>query len=98
MENRDMEKVRIILALSPCVLRQSLADLIERGHVMEVSCPTANPLDVLLVVRSNRAHVAIIALPAGGEMPGICSHLLAEHPDLAVVAVSEQADQFVLYR
>jgi hypothetical protein len=47
---------------------------------------------VKLLVGANQADVVILPQPDSGEIPGICSHLLAEYPDLRVVVLSITGD------
>ena len=54
-------------------------------------------IDVLLALGSTRAEVVLIDLPASEEDPGLCSHLLAEYPEVKVVAVSSGGETSIVY-
>jgi len=56
-----------------------------------------DPLEVLLAVRRTEADVVVTTLPSSRE-PGISSHLLAEYPQLVVVALDPEGHRAILYR
>ena len=79
------------------MLRELLKDLICRQSDMEVVGEALDPLDVLYAVRKTEADVVVTTLPKSGE-PGISSHLLAEYPDLLVLALAPDGSDATLYR
>ena len=64
---------------------------------MEIVGVATDTIDVLLKVGDTHANVVAIDLPWNGKDSGLCSHLLAEYPELKIVAVSEKGDTVVLY-
>ena len=64
---------------------------------LEIVGEVIHPIDVLLELGSTQAEVVVIDLPTSGEDPGLCSHLLAEYPEVKVVAVSPGGDTSVVY-
>ena len=79
------------------MLRELLRGLIIRQGDMRVVGEAVDPLEVLYLARKTEADVVITTLPDSGE-PGISSHLLAESPDLVVVALAPDGNQAMLYR
>jgi len=79
------------------MLRELLKDLICRQTDMEVVGEALDPLEVLYAVRKTEADVVVTTLPKSGE-PGISSHLLAEYPQLLVLALAPDGSDATLYR
>jgi len=80
------------------MLRELLRSLIQRQADMEVMGEVLDPVELLLAVDETQADVVVVDLPESGEEPGICSHLLAEYPQLLVLALSPGRDRAILYR
>jgi DNA-binding NarL/FixJ family response regulator len=72
------------------------ARLMQDPHI-EIVGEATNNVEILLNVGCTRAEVAAIDLPLSGEESGLCSHLLAEYPDVKVFALSEGGDRVVIY-
>jgi hypothetical protein len=89
-EDITVAPIRVILALGPTILQRLLRDLIEREEGVEVVDETDDPVDLLMAVRRTEANVVLIAWPKSGEMPGICTHLLLEFPELLVIGLPEK--------
>ena len=64
---------------------------------LEIVGEVIHPIDVLLELGSTQAEVVVIDLPTSGEDPGLCSHLLAESPEVKVVAVSTGGETSIVY-
>ena len=79
------------------MLRELLKDLICRQGDMEVVGEALDPLEVLYAVRKTEADVVVTTLPESGEA-GISSHLLAEYPELLVLALAPDGSDAMLYR
>jgi len=93
-----VDKVRVLLANRPKMLRDLLHRSIDAQPDMEVVGEETDPVELLLRVRETETDVVVVTLPGSGEDPGICSHLLFEYPALLVLAVSDKRDLAVLYR
>ncbi|MFQ5881375.1 MAG: hypothetical protein ACE5I9_02720 [Candidatus Methylomirabilales bacterium] len=61
--------------------------MIERQDDMEVVGEVLHPVDLLVAVRETEADVLILALK-NSEEPGLCSHLLTEHPNLTILGLT----------
>jgi hypothetical protein len=57
-----------------------------------------DPIDLLSAVGEMQAEVVVVTLPDSGEMPGICSHLLYEYPQLLILALSSTRSRAYVYR
>lgn len=51
-----------------------------------------------MAVAETMADAVILDLPDGGSDPGICSHLLAEFPQLVILALPLQQDELIVYK
>ena len=94
---RFVYEIKVLLANSPRMLRESLKELIQRQDDMEVVGEVLDPLEVLLSVNEYDADVVVVSLPETLEDPGICSHLLVEYPRLVILALSAGCEEAVLY-
>ncbi len=94
---RDWAKLKILLANRPKMLRELLRELIGGQGDMQVVGEALDPLEILYAVRKTEADVVVTTLPATGE-PAITSHLLAEYPDVLVLALAPDGGRAVLYR
>ncbi len=70
------------------MLCDTLSDLLRRQEGIEVVGQAARPLDVLVAVEKARANVVLLTFPQFPELPGLCSHLFAEFPEVVVVGIS----------
>lgn len=92
-----MSTLKVLLANRPKMLRELLRDLVCQQPDMDVVGEALDPLEVLYSVRKTEADIVVTTLPRSGE-PGISSHLLAEFPELLVLALAPAGDRATLYR
>ena len=93
-----MDNVKVLLANRPRMLRQSLRAVLERHAGIEVETVEPDPVEILSAVDRTSADVVIVTLPESGEAPGITSHLLAQYPQLLVVALSAVEQHAAIFR
>lgn len=90
------------------------ADLARQEEVQFVGRVSGTPMDLLIRLRRGRkkrrrqqldlrsrnssADVVLIVTRGRDSMSGVCSHLLAEHPDLLVVSVPGGGQTGMAYR
>jgi DNA-binding NarL/FixJ family response regulator len=86
-----MQKIRIILANYPQMMRALMREVIERQPDMEIVGEIVDPLGLLLAARQTRAEAVIMTLK-NSEDPGLISHLLAECPDVTILGLASQGD------
>ena len=96
--HKCMTKIKVLLANSQESLRESLRKLIYCQTDMEVVGEAREPIELLLMVGKTQAEVVIVTLPNTDEDPGIYSHLLAEYPQLLILALSTEHENAYLYR
>src|SRR5215471_6231170 len=90
--------VRVVLANRPRALRARLAELLQHQSDIEVAGTVLDPVKLLIAVEDTQADVVIVTLPDSGDMPGICSHLLHEYPQLLILALSSARTRACVYR
>ena len=97
MEAMD-RPIRVLLANSPQALRTRLARLLRLQSDIEVVGTVLDPIALLSAVGETQAEVVVVTLPESGEMPGICSHLFYEYPELVILALSSTRSRAYVYR
>jgi DNA-binding NarL/FixJ family response regulator len=90
--------VKVLLANSPESLRTGLAALLQQQSDIEVVGTVLDPIELLVGVGDTQADVVVVTLPESGDMPGICSHLLHEYPQLLILALSSARTRACVYR
>jgi DNA-binding NarL/FixJ family response regulator len=92
-----MRKIKVLLASRPKMLSEVISNMIAHQPDMEVVGEVLDPIELLLAVRATKVDVVIVTpLDSEGE-PRICIHLLAEHPQLKIVALSAKGEAAFLY-
>lgn len=91
-------EIKIILALSVPGTREWVHQLIESQDGLRIVAEARTPIEILTLMARNEADVVILDLPDTNLDPGICSHLLAEFPELLIVALSSNHEEAILYR
>jgi DNA-binding NarL/FixJ family response regulator len=90
--------VKVLLANGPEALPIGLATLLQQQSDIEVVGTVLDPVELLVAVGDTQADVVVVTLPDSGEMPGICSHLLHEYPQLLILALSSARTRACVYR
>ena len=86
-----MSKIRVLLALDSPLLRELLRKLIDREPDIEVVDEVDDPVDLLLGADLANVNAVVHAWPSA-QMPGICTLLLGEYPDLLLVGIPRGAE------
>ncbi len=92
-----MQKIKVLLASRPKMLSEVIRNMVERQPDMEVMGEVIDPIELLLVVAETKAEVVIVTPLDSAEEPRICRHLLADHPQLKIVALSRKGEAATLY-
>jgi DNA-binding NarL/FixJ family response regulator len=91
-------RVRILLADIPYALRIFLEEILQRHTDVEVAGTVSDPVELLIAVEDTQADVVVVTLPNSGEMPGICSHLFNEYPQLLILALLPDRTRAWIYQ
>ncbi len=82
-----MKKIRILLANRPPMLLEVMREMVQRQEDMEVVGEILDPIGLLVAVREREADAVILTLK-DYEEPGLCSHLVAEYPNLTILSLA----------
>jgi DNA-binding NarL/FixJ family response regulator len=82
-----VEKITILLADLPQMLREIIQDIIARQPDMEIRGEFSNPLELLLAAKEIGVDAVIVELQDSQE-PGLCSHLFAECPTVTILGLA----------
>jgi DNA-binding NarL/FixJ family response regulator len=82
-----VSKITILLANLPQMMREVLRSIIAYQVDMEIVGEFPDPVELLLAAKETRADAVIVEM-AGTEEPGLCSHLLAECPNITILVLA----------
>jgi len=89
--------IKVLLALDSPDRRELVRKLIEQEPGVELVGEVADPIDLLVEVKRQQADLVVQEWP-GEEIPGICSHLLIEYPDLLLIGIPRDSAHVFLCR
>jgi DNA-binding NarL/FixJ family response regulator len=92
-----MQKIKVLLASRPKMLSDVVRNMVERQSDMQVVGEVLDPIELLLAARATKVNVVIVTPLDSGEEPKICSHLLAEHPQLKIVTLTVKGEAAFFY-
>jgi DNA-binding NarL/FixJ family response regulator len=97
-EFKETMPVRILLGNIGADWRATLAELARAENDLEIVGQVGDALDILLRTQELKPDVVVLVqLPGGGE-PGVCSHLMLEHPNVAVLLLPTSSGLQVMWR
>ena len=85
--------IRVLFAVEFPAVCNRLQALFEQDPEIEVVGQVTDPVDVLLAVSEQEVDVVVETFPQSGKLPGLCSTLLAEYPDLLVIGIPPRQDR-----
>lgn len=85
-------KARVLLAIDFQLLSDLLQDFLADEPFVDVVGQVVDPADLLVAVGRTAANVVIQNWESAGQMPGICTHLLAAYPDLLVIGLGPDGE------
>ena len=91
------ETIKIVTIDIPDETHDLLKGLIGCQGNMELVGEAFDPINLLLTVKDTQADVVIMGHKQPVSIPGICTHLLAEYPDILVLTLPSQSDRAFLY-
>jgi DNA-binding NarL/FixJ family response regulator len=90
--------LKILLGMIGEEWKCTLLDLAQTHSDLKIVGVAKNAMDLLIQAEQLKADAIVLAqLPGGGE-PGICSHLMLEYPNVAVLLVPDNPEGEVLWR
>ncbi|MEU4713989.1 hypothetical protein AB0F73_10115 [Micromonospora purpureochromogenes] len=82
-----MPSIRVLLGALPTTVRDAVSDAVGGQADVELIGVAAGPSELLRAASALRADVVVVAAVAGA-LPGVATHLLDQHPDIRVLAVT----------
>ncbi len=87
-------KIRMVLALDSPMQREAFRKLLADEPDIELVAEVEDAVDLLLTVDLTGVNVVLHGWPEeSGELPGICTHILTEYPDLLLIGIPADADR-----
>ena len=93
---KESSAIRILIANVPANLEQWLAQVVENEPDIEIVGQSQGYVALLLAAQQD-VDVVVLSAEELWPPPGICSHLLAECPDVKVLLLSPRGDKAALY-
>jgi len=90
--------VRILLGKISAEWKHTLEELAQDDSELEIVGAAENSMDILLQAQDLRPDVVVLLQAPGGKEPGVCSHLILEYPNLAVLLLPGNRKGEVLQR
>lgn len=87
-----MKNIRVLLANCPPVIGEfEVRELIDAQEDMEVVGEVMGQVNVLVAMRKITADAVILGM-TDSKVPGLSSHLLAEHPNLTILCLTSKGE------
>jgi DNA-binding NarL/FixJ family response regulator len=81
-----MEKIRVLLANRPRIMREVVRNIIEHQPDMEIVGKVLDPLEVLFIAKEKQVDAVVVAF-GDSEESGLSSHLFTECPNVRIVGL-----------
>ena len=92
-----MDKIRVIIANRPRLMRELVAATICDQPDMEVIGEAQSEDEITELVDRYRPDVLIIALEEPDPRPGLCGFLLGRYPEMGVLALAPEQNAGIFY-
>jgi hypothetical protein len=90
--------VRILLGMMSLEWRRLLAEVVQADSDLRIVGTAESAMDILLLAEDQKVDVVVLTQLPGGVEPGICSHLMLEYPNVAVLLLPSEPSYGVLWR
>jgi DNA-binding NarL/FixJ family response regulator len=92
-----MEKVRVLVANGPRLMREVVRTALCRHADMEIVGEIEDELEILPAIERTQADCLIIAQEEFGRRPAICDNVFDDYPHMKILAVAPGSDDSVFY-
>jgi DNA-binding NarL/FixJ family response regulator len=92
-----MRPIRVLVANRPRLIRELLMATISDQPDIEIVGEIPEESDIVEAVEERRPDFLIIALDKPKRLPPFCVSILQEHPQIKVIAISPNANNFLCY-
>jgi hypothetical protein len=92
-----VKRIKVLLAEELPPIVNSLLTYVIKGQtdmikvepdMIKIDEDVSGTVKLLLAARSTTANVIIMPMQESNAIPGVCTHLLSEHPDLLILGIS----------
>ena len=92
-----MDKVRVLVANRPRLMREAVRTALSRHDDMEIVGELEDELEILPALERTQARCLIIAQDELGRRPSICDAVFDKYPHMKILAVAQGSDDSVFY-
>ena len=92
-----MDKVRVLVANRPRLMREAVRTALSRHADMEIVGELEDELEILPALERTQARCLIIAQDELGRRPSICDAVFDKYPHIKILAVAPGSDDSVFY-
>ena len=92
-----MEKVRVLVANRPRLMREVVCAALSRHADIEVVGEIEDELEILSAIERTQADCLIVAQEEFGRRPPICDFVFDKYPRTKILAVAPGGDDSVFY-
>ena len=92
-----MRIIRVMLASRPKILSDVIRNIIERQPDMLMVGDVIDPIKLLFAVKETPVDVVIVTPLNVNGVPRICTHLLAENPQLKIIVLPAGGKTAILF-
>jgi len=92
-----VDKVRVLVANRPRLMREAVRTALSRHADMEVVGEIEDELEILPALERTQAHCLIVAQEELGTRPPICDFVFDRYPHVKILAVAPGSDDSVFY-
>lgn len=92
-----MDRVRVLVANRPRLMREAVRTALSRHADMEIVGELEDEFEILPAIERTQAHCLIIAQEEFGRRPAICDIVFEKYPHIKILAVAPGSDDSVFY-
>lgn len=92
-----MERVRVLVANQPRLMREVVRAALSRHADIEVVGEIEDELEILPAIERTQADCLIVAQEEFGKRPVVCDSVFDKYPHLKILAVAPGSDDSVFY-
>jgi len=92
-----MSSIRVLVANRPRLIRELLMATISDQTDIEIVGEIPEEADIVGAVEESRPDFVIIALDKSKRLPPFCISILQDHPEIKVIAISPNTNNFMCY-
>jgi DNA-binding NarL/FixJ family response regulator len=92
-----MSSIRVLVANRPRLIRELLMATISDQPDIEIVGEIPEEADIVGAVEESRPDFLIIALDKSKRLPAFCISILQDHPEIKVIAISPNTNNFMCY-